>query len=448
MSLGVDGYGSARLSWVFLAGVAALAATFGTHPAFAQLAATAPPEPATAGVSLEALLRVAEQRAPAVTLSRLREVQARNSRAAVPSALHNPTLGIEVGPRFASGRAETDYDLGVSLSQPVEIAGERGLRLDASDRRSQRVAAESSLVRWELRQEIVRVYRAAQLAQERVRLGDRVCAFAEALRTIAERRRSLGEASVIEVRVAEADAAEAQRQRSLSRQALNAAQIRLGELSGWSTEVAPPPSDPLGGVPVLPALEGLLARLSPEHPELAARRRRVAEATAELRLRGREAWPVPVFGAELVREGAPEGAPNYLLLGSLSLPLPVFRRNGEERVRAQSEELSLRAEVTRASAELRARIRRAHAELAGALERLSLLSAAARSFEDGLELLQRGFAAGEIELVNVTVARERWFTALSGALDARLECETALVELEAALGRTLERGADARGGRP
>jgi cobalt-zinc-cadmium efflux system outer membrane protein len=431
-----------------VSGALALAGNFDARPAFAQSAATTPRESGTPGVSLEALLRVAEQRAPDITVVRQREIQTRKSRAAVPSALHNPTLGIEAGPRFASGRSETDYDVGVSLSQPVEIAGERGLRLDASDRRSQRAAAESSLVRWELRHEIVRVYRAAQLSRERIRLGDRVCAFAEALRKIAERRRSSGEASVIEVRIAEADAAEAERQRSLSQQALTAAQIRLGELSGWPTEVAPPPSDPLGSVPVLPELEGLLARLSPEHPELAVRRRRVSEAAAEVRLRGREAWPVPVFGAELVREGAPEGTPNYVVLGSLSLPLPIFRRNSEERTRAQSEELSLRAEVTRASAEVRARVRRAHAELAGALERLTLLSRAARSFEDGLELLERGFAAGEIELVNVTVARERWFTALSGALDARLECETALVELEAALGRTLERSADARGARP
>jgi outer membrane protein, heavy metal efflux system len=448
MSIGVDGYGSARLSWLFVSGALALAGNFDARPAFAQAAATAPLDPAAPGVSLAALLRVAEQRAPDITVVRQREIQTRKSRAAVPSALHNPTLGIEAGPRFAGGRSEMDYDVGVSLSQPVEIAGERGLRLDASDRRSQRAAAESSLVRWELRHEIVRVYRAAQLSRERIRLGDRVCAFAEALRKIAERRRSLGEASVIEVRIAEADAAEAERQRSLSQQALTAAQIRLGELSGWPTEVAPPPSDPLGSVPLLPDLEGLLARLSPEHPELAVRRRRVSEAAAEVRLRGREAWPVPVFGAELVREGAPEGTPNYVVLGSLSLPLPIFRRNSEERTRAQSEELSLRAEATRASAEVRARVRRAHAELAGALERLTLLSTAARSFENGLELLERGFAAGEIELVNVTVARERWFTALSGALDARLECETALVELEAALGRTLEQRADARGARP
>jgi cobalt-zinc-cadmium efflux system outer membrane protein len=416
----------------------------------ARPARAEPPLPAAAqaehGISFEALLRVAVARAPVLSLAREREMQARRSRDAVPSQLGNPTLGIQAGPRFERGGDATDYDLGVSLSQPVEVAGERGLRLEAAERHTRRLAAETALTGWELRHELLLAYRTAQVLEELLAVAQRAVAFGEQLVAVAERRRTLGEGSSIEVRIAQADAAEAGREQSVYRQELLTARIRLGELSGFPGEVAPRPSDPIGALPELPSVEPLLAQLSPQHPELSARERAADEALSRVAVATREAAPVPVFGASFVREGSVSGSPNFVVLGSLSLPLPLFRRSTEERVRAQSEELVARGEIVSGRLRVRARVRRAHAELAGALERVNLLSRAAASFEEGLELLQRGFKAGEIELANVSLARERWFSSLTGALQARLDCERAWTELEAALGRELERSSSAASG--
>ena len=399
------------------------------------------------GVSLKALLALAGQRAPAVELARVREGAARRARSAVPSALHDPTLGIEVGPRFTRSGGQTDYDLGLSLAQPLEIAGERGLRTEVAGRRAERARAESSLARWQIRRELVLAYRGAQVAQERLRLGARIIAFADAMARVAERRRAGGESSSIEVRIAQADALAARREHSLWQQQFEVARVRLAQLSGWPGELPARLSDALGEPPSVPALEPLL-KILPGHPELSAQRGRVGEARAEVRLRERESWPVPVFGAEVVREGSVGGEPEYLVLGSLSLPLPLFRANTQERARAESEEQVQRAELGAASSELRARVSSAHAELSGARERFELMTRAAASFEDGLELLERGFAAGELELIEVTVLRERWFSALTGALDARLECEIAFAELEAAAGVPLDGSRGVRGARP
>lgn len=409
---------------------------------FEHAAMATPGEPSATerGVSLAELVRVAAERAPALRVPLARERAASRERAALPSALYDPVLGVEAGPRRRAD-GETDYDLGVSLLQPVEVAGEAGLRRELAGRRAQAARAESALLRFQLLRELELDYRRAQIARELVQLGARGAAVADDLRAVAERRRALGEGSLIEVRFAEADALDARREQARAVQDLNAARVRLGARSGWPGEVTPPPSDALPALPSLPPLEGLLTQAAAAHPELVRQGRRLEAAETEARLAARSAWPVPVFGASIVREGSPAGEPELIVLGSVSVPVPLFRQNAVERARADAEQALVRAELTTERAALRMRLREAHAELAGALERHRLLSESAAALAAALELARRGFEAGELELATVAAARERWFGAEHTRLEARLEAERALAELQVAFGRELPRAA-------
>jgi cobalt-zinc-cadmium efflux system outer membrane protein len=411
------------------------------QPARAQASPPSPVAEALPGepeATLAELLSYAELHAPAVQIALRRRGHADAARkGAHPRLRENPTLEFGIGPRFGH-TADRDFDFFASLGQPVEIAGERGLRLDAAFRLGEQLDAETVAARWEVRREVILAYRSAVVARERVTIADRIVGFTEEMLVIARRRLTAGDATGIDVRVAETELAQARQAKLAAEQDLRTARIRLAEVTGWSIET--PPSVPAGldAPRAVPTLAAVMEVAQARHPELRARQAAVAEAHSRVELADRQAWPAPVFGALVAREGSAGSPANYIVLGTLGLPLPFWQLNQGERARARVDEDVARAEESATARALQARIARAHAELVSASGRLSLFtSTVAPQLEDNLALLRRGFDAGEIPLLNVAVARDQFLAALRDALIAYADYYRALAELEFAVGAEL-----------
>jgi cobalt-zinc-cadmium efflux system outer membrane protein len=409
-----------------------------------------PPTPvaeATAGereVALVELLSYAELHAPAVQVAQRRRGYADAARkGADPRLRKNPTMEFGAGPRFSRG-GDRDFDLFASLGQAVEIAGERGLRLDAASRLGEKLDAETTVTRWEVRREVVLAYRSAVVARERVAIVDRIVGFTDEMLVIARRRLAAGDATGIDVRVAETELAQARQAKVAAEQDLRTARIRLAEVTGWAIDTPPNVPAGLGAPRTVPTLAAVMEVAQDRHPELRARHAAVAEAHARVELADREAWPAPVFGALVAREGSAGSPANYIVLGTLGLPLPFWQLNQGERARARVDEDVALAEESATARAVRARIARSHAELTSASERLSLFtSTVAPQLEDNLALLRRGFDAGEIPLLNVAVARDQFLAALRDALIAYADYYRALAELEFAVGAELPEASSA-----
>jgi cobalt-zinc-cadmium efflux system outer membrane protein len=389
-------------------------------------------------VTLEELVAFAERHAPVLQIASGRKgLGTAAAEGASPLLAENPELEIGAGPRF--GRAgNRDYDVTASLRQPIEIAGQRGRRLEVARRLSERLDAAFAVTQRELRRQITLAYRAATVARERVRLARDLVSFAEEMLEIARRRLTAGEATVIDLRIAEGDAARARQTEISSEQEVQAARLTLCELTGWALES--PPLIPAGLNPAgkLPELRVALDRAVQQHPELRVKQATLAEARAEAELAGREAWPTPTLGVTFTREGRSNGPDEevaHTVLGTIALPLPLWQRNQGERARVLVEaDLALRDQVATAHV-LRARIARSHAELAAATARLNLItSAITPSLEGSLELLRRGFAAGEIALLDVAVAREHFLDTRRDALGAYMDYYRALAEFDYLVG--------------
>lgn len=417
--------------------------------ATALLALSAPPRaepppsaaPVTREVSLAELLHFAERHAPSLRAAELRRGYGEAAqRGALPLLRHNPSLELGVGPRRQGGSAR-DVDLAFSLDQPVEIAGQRGLRRSLAERLTERLENEVDATRWKLRHDVAVTYRVARVARERVRAGERVVAFARDVLDTVTRRHAAGDASAIDVRLAEADVARAQQARVLAESELHRLLLELCEITGWPADTPPQPPPGLEPPRPIPALATVLAAARDDHPELRARRAAVAEARARAALADREGWPTPTVGVSVLREGRGEArgeAPSYILLGEIGLPLPIWNRNQEERGRAGVEEALARAEATTTARALRTGLVRAHAALAAAATRLDLgRTALEPSLEHALALLTQGLAAGELSLAEATVARERLLRAQEDALSAHEDYARALAELEFLLGSEL-----------
>lgn len=412
-------------------------------PAGAETA-VATPAPVPGAVSLRALLAFAERHAPALQVAALRRRYGEAARqGAMPLFRHNPSLEAAVGPRRQGGRAR-DVDAILSLEQPVEIAGQRGLRRALAERLTERLEAELEATRWRLRRDVVTTYHAARVARERVRTGASLVALAGETLRMVERRRAAGEASAIDVRLAEADEARARQARVLAERDLHRLRLELCETTGWPADTPPLPEGGLEPPRSIPDLDTIGARDTPDHPELRARRAAVAEARLRADLADREAWPTPTLGVSVTREGRGESRtedPSYIVLGAVGLSLPLWTRNEEERGRAHADEAVARAEVSEAARSLRLRLLRAHAEARAAAERLdSLRSLGTPSLEEALRLLKQGVAAGELAPAELAVVRERLLQARYETLSAYEDYYRALAELEYVLGSELPSG--------
>ena len=123
---------------------------------------------------------------------------------------------------------------------------------------------------------------------------------------------------------------------------------------------------------------------------------------------------------------------------TLGVTLPLWRRNAGERARARVDENVVRAEERAAERALRSRIAEAHSALDFAARRVALFAAEVRpSLADSLALLQRAFDAGELPLLLVATARERFLRARGDALEAYADYYRALAELDFAMGAEL-----------
>lgn len=388
--------------------------------------------------SLEELLEYAEAHAPVLGVVEQRKGYAVAERAAAsPPFRANPTLEFGVGPRFDAA-SEVDFDFFVAVAQPVGISGERGRRRDAAARLGERLDADATLARLMVRREVTLAYYAALLGRRNADLGTRAVAFAEDMLRIAERRLTAGDATAIDVRVAETDVAAARQALLTAEAERDTARIRLAEVTGWDLESPPRVSAELPELVAVPPLSRVLDSAAAHHPELAARRARVAEAEARVEVAKREGWPTPVLGAQVAREGSAGSPANYIVLGTVGVTLPVWQRNQGERATRQVDREVARAEETASERALVAGIARAHARLTAATDRVRLLSSSVTpQLESSLALLRRGVDAGEFSLLDVAVARERFLAAERDTLDAHADYCAALADLEFALGARL-----------
>ncbi|HEY6078577.1 MAG TPA: TolC family protein, partial [Polyangiaceae bacterium] len=163
---------------------------------------------------------------------------------------------------------------------------------------------------------------------------------------------------------------------------------------------------------------------------------RVREAKAREPLANSEGRPNPSIGAQYRREGNPgDEGPYHIVMGTLSIPIPLFQRN-------QGESAKAHAEVLVAESELDATRRLLEGQLAEA--RSEVVAAAARTraygeeilprFEENLVLLRRSFELGEIDILALSAGRERFLGIQSDALAAQQDYFVALAGLERIVG--------------
>jgi cobalt-zinc-cadmium efflux system outer membrane protein len=392
-------------------------------------------EAQNAHVSLEALLDYADRNSPVLAVARSTRSRAEAARVAAAVLIaQNPSLSVAVGPRL--GATGTGVDVEAGAWQALQVAGERGLRKKAAARLGELTEAEIEQIRWAVHCDVHAVFHRSLVDQERARLALRVVTFQREVLRVVERQIAAGETAQLTLRLAQAEVAQAEQVLVAAEQAFLASRIRLAQLSGWPVARPPEPTGAADAPRDPPSLEQLGAAARQHLPSLRAGTARVREAEARVAVARREAWPRPSVGLQYRREGNPTAEGAYdVVMGAVSLSLPLFQRN-------QGETAAARADVSVAVAELAARESLLDAQIAEARSEVAAAAARTRAygteilprFEENLTLLRRSFELGEIDLLSLSTGRERFLRIQSDALGAQQDYFVALSGLERVVG--------------
>lgn len=391
-------------------------------------------------VTLDTILAYADEHSPTLLTGRsARELAVAESIGASVAPVGNPELSIAAGPRF--GISGTGLDLDLSLMQPIQISGERGARVRVAQRVRERTEAEIDQLRWAVHCDVHALFHRAIVERERVAVARRVVEFQQSVLRIVEQQIRAGETAPLTLRLAQAEVAQAQQVLVATEQTQYSAQIQLAQSAGWPPATPPRPIGAIDALREPPSLEGLVAIAHAHRPSLLASAARVREAHERIEAEDRAGVPRPSVGVRYSREGNPTSEGAYdILMGVVSLNLPAFQRNQGERARTRAALAVAEAELSAAQQMLAAQLADARSSLASAAARVRVYnSEILPRFEENLSLLRRSFELGEIDLLALSTARERFLRMQSDALTAQLDYFVALAGLERVVGVELWR---------
>ncbi len=386
-------------------------------------------------LTLEEALRRAEEVAPAVNVAQA-QLSAGEAELKEANAFlwNNPVVAATVTrrripqPGLSDARV-TEPSLG--LSQTFETGGQ------ASHRRASATASREALVfgipdaRRRLRFEVSeRFYRVLAL-QQRTSIEREGQVIAEEASALAGKRVTAGEDSRLDGNLARIEAERARNQAVASREALTRARAELAALLQLPLDVLPEASGDLSP-PAAPAgSQEYLERVA-QRPDLLALERRVEAARRRVDLERAARSPDVTLGITGGREGLYDQRESFAML-SLSVPLPIFRRNDAAIGRAL-------AELTQAEIEQRAALSGARAELAGLFERYATLedrvgrlkSEVLPAIDENLRLSRRARQAGEIAVPQLLIVSRQAIEARRELLEAQAEQRSVASAIDAA----------------
>lgn len=412
--------------------------------AFVLAASTVPASAQTAGsgpLTLAEALRLAEATSPAVRAREAQLVAAEGSRREAASLLfNNPELSVERTRRSAATPDGNAREWGLGIAQPIEIGGQQARRREAASASLEALRAEIEDARRQARAEASLRFHAVLAAQRRVRLEQRSVELFDGTAQAVAKRRSAGEDTRLDANVALIEAERARNALAVSQEHLHDAKAELATALQLPPSAVPEVIGDLGvpnGAPLPYGLDQLLASAQalPKQRALAARE---DAARARIGVERASRYPDVTVGLNVGREGPAEARERVTTL-TLSVPLPLFKRNDAAIGQAMSD--ATQAEIERAAAtrDGQAQVRRLWSRLESQRERVARLQRAmVAASADNQQLAAKSRQAGQIGLLDQLLVNRQALDAERDLNDALAEFHTTRIELENAAGWSRE----------
>ncbi len=381
-----------------------------------QTAQTPPPAP----ITLQSALTAAEERNPTLVAARLgRAVDLAG--VGVAGQRPNPEASFEAA-------RDTPHEV-FSIGIPLEIGGKRARRLDVANATLARTTAAIAVQALEVRRQVRLAYFELVAAADRVRVTGELRALAERTRNAARDRFESGAAPRLEALQAELALALVDNEQEAARGRVAAARAALNVLIGRPVDAPADPADGFDGGDVPSQIAAAVAASA----DVAALDREIDEAVARERLARAMRTPDPTVSGGVLFDAQPDFT--YGWRAGVAIAIPVFTRHiadiqvetarvAQLRAEREARVAALMGEATAAAARAQAARRQYLRYRDEIVPQLGTVESMA---EDSYRSGQTGLAAFLQALQAAREVRLR-------AADAGLEYQTALADLERALG--------------
>ena len=388
-------------------------------------------------LTLDHAWAMAESNNPALRSAQAKLAAAHGEQAEGRALLfNNPQLSAAAGPRRkqdGAGESGTTNDWTVALSQTFEVAGQRSARREAVDHALEAVRQDIEEARRQLRAEVERRFVEVLSLQTRLDLGQQSVTLIENTAQIVRRRVAAGEDSKLDGNLASVEAERARNELSALQEQLVQARATLFALLQTPARDSLEVVGSLEPRPISYRLDQLLTAAS-QRAGVQALQVKERAARSRLDLEKAARYPDITLGVSQYKEGTLVGK-DLITLFSVSIPLPVFKRNDAGIGRATTE--LTQASVERAAGELNAR-----ADVSAFWERREKLrtrvtrlqEAVLPTLEENMKLSQKSLASGAIGLPAWILAQRQVLDGQRDLVEARTALRLVQVDLEAAAG--------------
>lgn len=376
-------------------------------------------------MTLEEVLARAREQAPQIVSARLAVEEARGRLLGSSVRLQsNPQVDAAVGNRNGTDTRFTDFEVG--LGQSFEPGARRSARIDGANAAiAQSAANVDEVTRTVLRLAASAYYRAVH-ANERIKLLNATHEVALSVYAAADRRFKAGDIAVLDVNIARASLARVRAEREGAEASKSLALGELRQLLRQEGDVG------VDGSLSRPADTDLAISLqaASQRPELRALEAGIQEAEAEVKLG--LSFSKPEYGVG-VRYSREEG--DQIVLGGMTVSLPIFSKGQEQRAVGSARATRLRAELDAARTRVQLEVRATFDAYNRRLAAVRVLEAEAiPGLDENEQLTTRSFEVGQLGLPELLLIRRELLDTRAQYLDALLEAALARIDLDASAG--------------
>jgi cobalt-zinc-cadmium efflux system outer membrane protein len=376
-------------------------------------------------MSLAEVLARAREQAPQIVSARLAVEEARGRlRGASLRFQTNPELETSLGNREGPDRRFTDFEIGVG--QSFEPRSRRAARMAGADAAIAQGTANAEETTREVLRFAAGAYFRALHAQQRIQLLDATQDLAANVHAVADRRFKAGDIAVLDVNIARASLARVRAERQAAEAVRALAVGDLRQVLRMDGDIRVEGELTVGSDPELPAL----LQTASQRPEFRALEAGVQEAEAEARLGRSFGRPEYGIGVRYARE---EG--DQIVLGGVTLTLPVFSKGQELQAVGSARASRLRAELEAARTRVQLEVRSAYEAYSRRVAAVRVLATdAIPGLDENEALTTRSFEVGQLGLPELLLIRREILDTRVQYLDALVEAALARIDLEASAG--------------
>ena len=348
-------------------------------------------------------------------------------------------------PYIAGGAGQRRFDQGGSDIQPeaeigveVEIAGQRGKRIEEAEQGLARAQAEVDNFERLLRGRVKEAFYNSLYLRRRLELFRKTSELNSRLREATSVRFRSGEVAKLDENLAVIRDGRSRRDVFQADRNYNDSLPELERLLGREPLGR---LEPQGGLQVEPASfdpKTLVATALEERPDLVARQAEIRRVEAEQRLTRRSVVPNLTLGAFYEEEVEAGGERDRIIGGRVSFPLPVFDRKQADLSILSGRHAQAEYERRAATLAVRSEVGDAYRAYDAAVSALSLYETEALSrIGENFRFIETAYREGKIDLLELVVVQNDLVDAEFSYVESLWDYWRAVVALERAVARPL-----------